>query len=165
MTTACDLQATICCIYLCFASDVLFNTVARDKRSLCPISYSLDQFGDRWTLLILRDLILFRKRHYREFLDSGEGISTNILADRLGRLEKSGMIRKERDPLDGKRFLYSATNKGEATLPILLEMVAWGAEYDPNTPISEEFRRRVRTDREALAAEILERGVKANPES
>jgi DNA-binding HxlR family transcriptional regulator len=134
--------------------------VLRDRRSACPIAYALDLFGDRWTLLLLRDLIMLHKRHFREFLDSGEGIATNVLADRLARLEEAGMVTKERDPADRKRFVYRPTAKANDTLPIMLEMIAWSARYDSQTPVSAAFLRRIREHRPALLAEILAKGVR-----
>lgn len=102
------------------------------KRSLCPISLTLEIVGDRWSLLILRDLILRGKQRYGEFLQSPEAISTNILADRLSRLEERGLVRKSADPDSGKQFLYAATRKGMDFLPVLLELVRWGMKYQPH---------------------------------
>ena len=99
----------------------------------CPIFFSLEIFGDKWSLLILRDILHFDKRHYNEFLDSQEGISTNILADRLKRLEKEGIISKKRDPDNRKQFIYSPTKKCLDLVPIILEITVWGAKYDPDT--------------------------------
>jgi len=77
----------------------------------CPIFFSLEIFGDKWSLLILRDILHFDKQHYNEYLESEEGISTNILADRLKKLEKEGIISKKRDPANKKQFIYSPTKK------------------------------------------------------
>ena len=99
-------------------------------RSRCPINYALEIFGDRWTLLLLRDLILFGKERYRELLASEEGIATNILADRLKRLEISGIITRERDPEDGRQFIYRTTEEGLALTPVLLEIAAWASVHD-----------------------------------
>lgn len=126
-----------------------------DRRSLCPIAYGLDLFGDRWTLLVLRDLILVGKRYFRDFLAAGEGIATNVLADRLTRLERAGMVTKERDPEDGKRVVYRPTAKANDTLPIMLEIIAWSARYDTETPVSAGLLERIRGDRAALIGEIL----------
>lgn len=97
------------------------------KRSACPISYSLDVFGDRWTLLVLRDLVLRNKRRYREFLASDEGIASNILSDRLRRLEDAGIVTREADRDDGRQIIYAVTEKGQSVVPVLLELLAWGA--------------------------------------
>jgi len=124
----------------------------KTRRSNCPISFSLDIIGDRWTLLILRDLVLTGKKHYQELLEAGEDIATNVLADRLQRLEQAGMITKRRDPHDGKRFLYAATEKGFDTLPIMLEMIVWGARYDPKTAAPKAFVDRIHQNRGAVIA-------------
>jgi DNA-binding HxlR family transcriptional regulator len=134
--------------------------VPRDRRSACPIAYGLDLFGDRWTLLVLRDLIFLRKRHFQDFLDAGEGIATNVLADRLARLEEAGMLTKERDPEDGKRFVYRPTAKATDTLPIMLEIIAWSGRHDPKTPVSAEFVRRIREERNQVVAETLAKDLK-----
>jgi DNA-binding HxlR family transcriptional regulator len=98
------------------------------KRSHCPISLSLELIGDRWSLLVLRDLILFGKQRYGELLESAEGISTNILADRLTRLEGAGLI--SRSQQDG-HVQYSPTKKGADLRPVLSELARWGLKYDP----------------------------------
>lgn len=131
--------------------------MAHDRRSPCPIAYALDLFGDRWTLLVLRDAILGGKRHFQEFLDGGEGIATNVLSDRLKRLEEAGMLTKDRDPADRKRFVYRPTAKAKDTLPVMLEIVAWSARYDPETPVSAALRRRIHEERAQLVEEILGR--------
>ena len=98
------------------------------QRSSCPIAAALDVFGDRWTLLVLRDLLIFDKHRYRDFIESPEGIASNILADRLRRLEGAGLIDKSPDPDDRRRSIYSATRKGRSLLPILRQIAAWGNE-------------------------------------
>ncbi len=124
--------------------------VERQKRSRCPISFSLDLFGDRWSLLVLRDMVFGARRHFREFLDAGEGIATNVLADRLTRLERAGVITKDTDPADGRRTIYSLTEAGLDVVPVLLELLVWGARHDPDTPVTEEFLRRLREDRDGV---------------
>ena len=109
------------------------------NRSHCPITFGLDLFGDKWSLLILRDMMLMKKCYYDDFLKSGEGISTNILANRLQMLEKNGLINKVRDPENKKRFLYNPTEKGLDLLPIMLAMVQWSAKYDPETDAPENI--------------------------
>ena len=133
----------------------------RDRRSGCPIAYSLDVFGDRWTLLILREMVFGEKRYYRDFLEAGEGIATNVLADRLNRLEEAALIGKRRDPEDGKRNLYTLTEKGLDTLPILLEMIVWGATYDPESAAPSTFVERLERDREGVLAELRARVLSA----
>ncbi len=96
------------------------------QRSVCPLSLTLDMFGDKWSLLILRDAILLDKRRYGEFLGSPENISTNILASRLKQLEHSGFLEKFPDPADGKASLYIPTERGVSLLPLMIEAMRWG---------------------------------------
>lgn len=103
------------------------------NRSNCPVTYALDLIGDKWSLLILRDIILSGKKFYHEFALSDEGISTNILANRLVMLEHSGILLKARDLRNKKRYIYSPTKKGLDLLPIIIAMVQWSAKYDANT--------------------------------
>ena len=99
-------------------------------RSGCPISISLEIFGDRWSLLIIRDLMVRGFRTFREFEQSGEGISSNILTDRLRKLLASGVITAEAEELDGRRVNYRLTRKGIDLAPVLLELLIWGAEHE-----------------------------------
>lgn len=128
---------------------------ANCRRSLCPIAFGLDVFGDRWTLLVVRDLIFSGKRRYGEFLASDESISTNILADRLQRLETEGIITRSPDPEHGKRVIYNLTDKGKALLPVLIEIVRWSGKYDPDTGAPAEFLHRIEKDRDAVIRELL----------
>lgn len=109
------------------------------RRSDCPISSALDVFGDRWSLLVIRDLLFKGKVRYGEFLDSEERVSTNILADRLRVLQAHGLIDKRVDPDHGSKFVYSLTQKGRDLAPMLVEMILWSAEHDPMTAASEDF--------------------------
>lgn len=97
----------------------------------CPISFALELFGDRWSLLIIRDLIFKGKKHYGEFLNSPEKISTNILADRLEKLVSAGLISKSPDTDHLSKYVYALTPKGKDLLPLLLEMTAWSSKYNP----------------------------------
>ena len=96
-------------------------------RSPCPIARLLDIIGDRWSLLILRDAIVLRKRRYGDFLSSPEGISTNVLANRLKKLVKHGLLEKHRDPNSGRSCIYLPTDEGLALTPILSEVLRWGS--------------------------------------
>lgn len=100
-----------------------------EPRSLCPISLSLDVFGDAWTLLILRDIIFGGKRHFRELLESDEGISSNILAERLKRLVDAGILTKSDDPTHKQKAIYSLTERGIELLPIIAQIGAWGRRH------------------------------------
>ena len=106
--------------------------VTEAPRSLCPIATSLEIFGDRWTLILVRDL-LTGKRHYQEFLASPEGISTNILADRLKRLEAAGLVRKRPYQTKPLRHEYALTEQGMALLPVLQEVCRWANRFMPET--------------------------------
>ncbi|MCB2099906.1 MAG: helix-turn-helix transcriptional regulator [Rhodobacterales bacterium] len=97
-------------------------------RSPCPIASALDLIGDKWTLLVVRDLMFFGKSRYGEFLDSPEGIATNILADRLRRLEDGGIVVREGA---GRRHDYRLTDKGEALRPVLKSLIDWGLAHIP----------------------------------
>ena len=100
-------------------------------RSDCPISFSLDVLGDKWTLLIVRDLVFAGKSTYSEFLQSAEKMATNILANRLATLESQGFITKEVAADKRSKFTYRLTEKGLDLLPLLLEITRWGAKYSP----------------------------------
>lgn len=126
----------------------------RDARSHCPINFGLEIFGDRWTLLVLRDLLLQGKRSFKEFQSSEEGISTNILADRLERLTRSGLVTAERVPGDNRQIRYEPTARGHALLPVLVEMAYWGAKYDPQTAAPGSFIQAYDTDRAGLLESI-----------
>jgi DNA-binding HxlR family transcriptional regulator len=102
-----------------------------ERRSNCPIACSLDLIGDKWSLLILRDLIFMKKTRFEEFLESPERISTNILTDRLHKLEKAGLVEKAPYGNHRLRMAYSATAKGKTIVPILKEFAVWGgANFD-----------------------------------
>jgi DNA-binding HxlR family transcriptional regulator len=103
---------------------------AHQHRSGCPVSISLEIFGDRWSLLIIRDLMVRGYRTFKEFQNSGEGIATNILADRLERLERSGILSAEVDQEDARRVNYRLTEKGVDLAPVMLELLIWGARHE-----------------------------------
>lgn len=98
-------------------------------RSDCPLNFGLELFGDKWTLLIIRDLMFFHKSRYNEFLASAEGISTNILADRLTVLEREGFIRKIKDREHKNKFIYRLSEKGIDLLPVIVEIGFWSGKY------------------------------------
>jgi DNA-binding HxlR family transcriptional regulator len=100
------------------------------RRSGCPVSISLEVFGDRWSLLLVRDLMVRGYRTFKEFAESGEGIATNILADRLKRLQASGIITASDEPTDSRRVHYELTEKGISLAPVLLELLIWAAHHE-----------------------------------
>jgi DNA-binding HxlR family transcriptional regulator len=103
------------------------SAVLRRRRSGCPISIALELLGDAWSLLIVRDLMFKDRRTYNDFLTGGEGIASNVLADRLRKLEAANIIEKRRDPEDARRFLYRLSPKGIELAPVLVELVIWSA--------------------------------------
>lgn len=105
-------------------------------RSQCPISLALDVIGDRWSLLIVRDLMFAGKRYYRELMRSDEGISSNILAERLARLVEVGVLSRTDDPNHQQKAIYSLTQMGIDLLPIVAQLGIWGRKYLPVTPES-----------------------------
>jgi DNA-binding HxlR family transcriptional regulator len=126
-----------------------------EPRSNCPISYSLDVLGDKWVLLILRDMMFSGKCSYGEFLQSAEKISTNILASKLDLLEEQGFVTKKVDPNKKSKFIYSLTEKSIALLPVLMEITIWGARYSPsggNKRLLEELKK----DREGTIKKYVE---------
>ena len=127
------------------------------RRSDCPISFALDMFGDKWSLLIIRDLMFKGKKYYGDFSQSEERISTNILAERLERLEAEDFISKTRDSENRSKYEYRLTQKGIDLLPVFLDIIAWSAKYDANTAAPKSFIRRLKSDREKLVGEILDK--------
>ena len=123
----------------------------RHRRSDCPVHFALEVFGDPWTLLIIRDLMFKDRRTYTEFLRAEEGIATNILADRLARLEQDGIIAK--DEASGAAG-YRLTPKGIDLLPIMMEIIGWSAKHDPRTAADPGFVKRLRADRDAFTKEL-----------
>ena len=104
------------------------------ERSCCPITNALDIFGDRWTLLIIRDLVL-GKRRYQELISSAEKIASNILADRLKKLEAAGLVTRRAYQQKPARYEYFLTEKGESLKPVLIAIISWGQEHYPDTQV------------------------------
>ena len=107
--------------------------MANQQRSQCPINLSLEVFGDRWSLLIVRDMMFAGKRHFREFLQSDEGISSNILTERLGKLVEHGVLHKADDPTHKQKAIYSLTPVGIDLLPVVAQIGIWGRKHQPVT--------------------------------
>jgi DNA-binding HxlR family transcriptional regulator len=119
--------------YLHNASDSVYIWRMRKTkiiRSHCPVNFGLEAFGDRWALLILRDIIFRGKRTYGEFLRSEEGFATNILASRLEHLVRTGILQCEGDEKDGRKEIYSLTEKGLDLIPVIFEIVLWSEKHD-----------------------------------
>jgi DNA-binding HxlR family transcriptional regulator len=124
------------------------------RKSDCPIYYALELFGDRWTFLLIRDMMFKGKQYYGEFLQSEEKIATNILADRLLLLENAGIVTKNTDPKHGAKYIYKLTQKGIDLMPVLVEVIMWSAQYDTNTATDPQFVKRAKKDKENLLKEI-----------
>lgn len=103
---------------------------SENRRSGCPVSISLEILGDRWSLLIIRDVMVRGYRTFKEFQESGEGIATNILADRLRRLEAVGILTAEAEQADARKVNYRLTRKGIDLAPLLFELLVWGAQHE-----------------------------------
>jgi DNA-binding HxlR family transcriptional regulator len=129
-------------------------------RSHCPINFALEHFGDKWSLLIIRDLMFKGKRHYNEFFESGEKVSTSVLGDRLRQLEESRIITKGQDTVKKSRIKYSLTQKGIDMLPFMVDMISWSGEYDKETEAGDVFLAQARDGRGYLLESIKEKLVK-----
>ena len=125
-----------------------------DLRSDCPVNYALEYLGDRWTLLVIRDLVFEGKRFYKEFLTSKEGIATNILSDRLKRLESLGIVQSKPYEKNRSQKVYSLTGKGKDLIPILLEIIMWSSKHKDGLSVSPEFISKVEADREGVIKAI-----------
>ena len=135
------------------------------RRSACPISITLDILGDKWTLLIIRDLMFSGKKTYGEFLQSKEKIATNILADRLLILEKTGIVEKKAFPGNKVKNLYQLTPKGIDLLPTLFEIILWGDKYFEIPERVHQLAREIRKDRNGMIKEISKRLAAREAES
>lgn len=103
------------------------------KRSSCPVSCALDILGDKWTLLVIRDIMFMHKQYFQDFLESPEKIASNILSDRLKKLEECNIVSRQRDPVNARRVIYTLTEKGHDLSPAILELLRWGAKHDPES--------------------------------
>jgi DNA-binding HxlR family transcriptional regulator len=126
------------------------------RRSGCPVSVSLEMIGDRWSLLIIRDLIVRGFRTFKEFEESGENIATNILTDRLRKLESTGIVTTQVDEVDRRKVNYRLTQKGIDLAPVLLELLIWGARHE-NTEASCAVIENMASNRDSLVSEVRRR--------
>jgi DNA-binding HxlR family transcriptional regulator len=150
-----------------FASDAASLLAVSPKvraahRSGCPVSISLEVFGDRWSLLIIRDLMIRGFRSFHEFQQSGEGIATNILSARLRKLKASGIISSEADVADRRKVRYRLTEKGIALAPLLLELLIWGARHE-ESGVSCAAIEKLANQRNAVLAEVRRRWQERDP--
>ena len=131
------------------------NITSPKRRSGCPLNASVEMLGDRWSLLIIRDMMLRGFRSYREFMQCYEGIATNILADRLRKLMDYGIIGSEPDPSDGRKLTYFLTAKGIDLAPMLTEMVLWAAAHEETG--NQALVQQMREDKQKFLAGIRQR--------
>ena len=142
-------------VKICYCESMPKKKPGAKRRSGCPLNASVEMLGDRWSLLIIRDMMLRGSRTYKEFMDSYEGIATNILADRLRKLEAHGIITTERDPLDGRKMTYLLTAKGIDLAPVLTEMVLWAASHEDTG--NQALVQLMQKDKQQFLAEIRQR--------
>ena len=138
-----------------------------DLRSDCPINYALENLGDKWTLLVIRDLVFEGKQFFKEFLQSKEGIATNILSDRLKRLESLGIVQSKRYEKQKTQKIYSLTDKGKDLIPILVEFILWSSKYKDGLNVSPQFVEKLHQNKtgiiEAITAHVGTKKFSANP--
>ncbi len=130
---------------------------AKECRSPCPIANALDVVGDHWTLLIIRDLMFLGKHEYHEFLNGPEGISTNILAERLKRLVETGIIKMLPHPTNKTRKFYYLTPKGKDLMPLLVEMILWGVDHLPSTKVPRGVIHKIKKEPDTFMKETREK--------
>lgn len=134
-----------------------------ERRSDCPVSYSLDIFGDKWSLLILRDMIFYNKSSFSEFMCSSEKPASNILVSRLNVLTAEGFLSKRPSPANKSKFIYSLNDKAIELVPLLVELFEWGAKYNPaGSP--EDILKRLKKNKSKAIREIQEQ-LKAEREN
>jgi len=131
-----------------------------ERRSGCPLNASVEILGDRWSLLIIRDMMLRGFHTFKEFLGSYEGIATNILADRLRKLLAHGIITTQRNPSDGREVIYSLTPKGIDLAPVLTEMVLWAAAHEDTG--NQTLIRQIQKDKEKFLNAARQRWAEMN---
>ena len=137
-------------------ANVPANSALKQPRSSCPVSIALEMFGDRWSLLIIRDLMVRGYRTFKEFEEAGEGIATNILADRLRRLEANRIIVSEHEKTDGRKVNYRLTARGIDLAPLLLDLLIWGARHE-DTAAPCALITKMERNRESVLAEVRRR--------
>jgi DNA-binding HxlR family transcriptional regulator len=125
-----------------------------ELRSDCPINYALEFLGDKWSLLIIRDFVFEGKRFYKDFLSSKESIATNVLSDRLKRLEKLEIIKSEVYEKQKTQKIYTLTEKGKDLIPILIEIILWSSKYKDGLNVSQGFLAKLNQNKEEIIKKI-----------
>lgn len=116
-------------------------------RTECPFAYALGILGDKWTVLILREMFKHHKMQFNEFLEVEEGISSNILANRLKKMEEAKLITKTRNPNSRREWIYRPTEKALDLIPVLAELILWSGKYDPFTGVTKQHVEAITKDR------------------
>ncbi len=129
----------------------------KDSKSYCPMNQALEVFGDKWTLLVVRDIMFDGKRYFREMLASDEGIASNILSDRLNKLEELGILIKTKDPSHKQKNVYSLTERGIDLMPVMIEIAHWSVKH---RKVSEKDR--IHVNELVAGGEALQRRMKAS---
>ncbi|MFA9475873.1 MAG: winged helix-turn-helix transcriptional regulator [Filomicrobium sp.] len=127
---------------------------SKKRQTGCPVAFGLDTFGDRWSLLIIREIMLTDKKTYSEFMEADEGIASNILIDRLKHLEAEGILEKSRDPDNRRSFIYSLTKKGRDLAPIIMEIIIWSGAHDDRSIAMRGALEKINKDREGFEASL-----------
>lgn len=132
------------------------TTCKEDFRSHCAVNYGVEIFGDRWSLLIIRDIVFAGKKTYGQFLKSKEGIATNVLASRLAFLDEQGIVSRAPNPDDRRKDFYTLTEKGLDLIPIVLNIVLWSAQHDAQSQVRDrkEFLARLSQNPVQVSEEV-----------
>ncbi len=126
----------------------------KKRQTGCPVAFGLDTFGDRWSLIIIREIMLRGKKTYSEFMEADEKIATNILIDRLKHLEAEGIINKSRDPDNRRSYIYELTKKGRDLAPIMLELILWSGAHDDRPFAMRTVLKKIQDDRKGFEASL-----------
>lgn len=137
------------------STNIIIMVMRKRTSSVCPIVYSLDIWGDPWSLIILRDVLIHNKRYYREFLASREHIATNILSARLQTLTEAGLLTKT-EKSDRAQTAYRPTQKALDLLPAIFAIMHWGLKYNPNTDMNIPVMQELERDEKRLQRRLLE---------
>ena len=121
-----------------------------DNKSRCPINFTVELFGDTWSLLIVRDMASLGKNTFGQFLESEERIGPSVLAERLAHLERKGIVAKRPSETDKRKMIYSLTDKGLSVIPLIYEFAVWGSLNSPNPEAPDSWFRAMRHDRETV---------------
>ncbi|EGF90562.1 hxlR-like helix-turn-helix family protein [Asticcacaulis biprosthecium C19] len=135
----------------------------KSHRSMCPINLTLEKVGDSWSMLIIRDLMLRGHTGYQAFLRSEEKIATNILADRLSRLELNGLIVKKPDPADARKFIYSLTEKGADLAPLLVELALYSMKHERRTDMPKEVAAEMQRNKPIFVSRLIRANAPKSP--